>query len=337
MAKSDDIYLSIKNLLTSKELLSYDIFFKILNDVSDLLENEKTNYRSVARDGRAGGLIDFHKDSLPVVVIPDLHARPDFLMNILDFEIFDNCTIYEALKNKKLRLVSVGDLLHTERNTRVRWAIAGTEFDAGNFTGPAMMAEMQEGLNLESALFSLKIAFPEYVHILKGNHENILNQTGNGDFAFCKYADEGYMGKTFVQEYYGEDILYLISCVEKNLPLFYFGKKCMVSHAEPKSVYTREELINARLEKGVVEGLTWTDNGEAMPGSVLGIIENLTEEKKWAGDYVYIGGHRPVQGNYKYRQNGLFIQIHNPSRQIITIVYSDREFNPETDIIGVKK
>ena len=43
----------------------YDDFFSLLNEVSDLLETEKTAYRPVASDGSAGGLLDFHEDELP--------------------------------------------------------------------------------------------------------------------------------------------------------------------------------------------------------------------------------------------------------------------------------
>ena len=54
-------------------------------------------------------------------------------------------------------------------------------------------------------------------------------------------------------------------------------------------------------------------------------------------NYVYFGGHRPVKENYRLRQNGKFIQIHNPKLQNIVLVRPDRKFNPETDIVSVSK
>ena len=337
----DSVFKEIKKLLTSRTLPSYDNFFQILNDASEFLESEKTEYRTPAKDGSLGGLIDFHKDPLPLIVIPDLHARPYFLLNILEYQIFEDTSIYQALKEGKIRLLSVGDILHTERNTRERWAAAAAEFDSGIFTGPALSAEMQEGLCLWAGLLKLKLAFPSQVHILKGNHENILNATGDGDYSFRKFADEGEMGMVFVQDFYGDDILYLINCVEKSLPFVYFGSKCVVSHAEPYRAFTREELINARYIKGVVEGLTWTDNGTAAAGSAEGTIRNLcgntADDLKLLADYVYLGGHRPVTGNFKLLQGGKYIQIHNPGKQNIAFIKTDRKFNPETDILGVEK
>ncbi len=330
---------TIKNILTSSRLPFYDDFFQLLNEASECLENEKTDYRDASSDGKAGGLIDFHKDELPLIVIPDLHARPYFLLNILEHKIFDELTVFEALEKGRVRLLSVGDILHTERHTRERWAAAAAEFENGISTGPALTAEMQEGLSLLAGLLKLKLTFPSFVHILKGNHENILNLTGNGDYAFCKFADEGEMGMVFVQDYYGDDILYLINCVEKRLPLFYFGKKCVVSHAEPYRAYKREELIDARIIEGVVAGLTWTDNGSAAEGSAEGTIKNLcqTEDLAAVSDYVYLGGHRPVTGNYRLLQKGKYIQIHNPGKQNIALVQADKKFDPETDIRELKK
>ena len=51
-------YQTIKKLLTSNTLPSYDVFFQILNEASECLENEKTDYRvkdSIVVLGMVGG------------------------------------------------------------------------------------------------------------------------------------------------------------------------------------------------------------------------------------------------------------------------------------------
>ena len=335
----DSIFQKIKKLLTSNILPLYDNFFQLLNEASECLENEKTDYRVEAAGGKCGSLLDFHKDELPLIVIPDFHARPYFLLNILEYPIFEDATVFEAVAEGRLRLLSVGDIMHTERGTRERWAAAHIEFLQEIYTGPSISAEMQDGLSLLCALLELKKAFPANVHILKGNHENILNETGGGDFAFMKFVDEGEMCRCFVQEYYGDDILYLMSCIEKNLPLFYFGKRCAVSHAEPMRSYTRQELVNARSDEDVVRGLIWTGNGEAEEKSARVTVQNLFDVSEGCvpKGYLYLGGHRPVQGNYKALQDGFYIQIHNPSRQNVVFVRPERPINLESDIIGVAK
>ncbi len=333
------LFQDIKNILTSASLPSYDRFFEILNDASECLENEKTDYRAGGAGGHGGSLLDFHNDELPLIVIPDFHARPYFLLNILEYQIFEDANVFEAVAAGRLRLLSVGDIMHTERGTRERWAAAHVEFLKDIFTGPAISAEMQDGLSLVCALLELKKAFPAYVHILKGNHENILNETGGGDFSVMKFVDEGEMCRCFVQEYYGDDILYLMNCVEKSLPLFYFGKRCSVSHAEPARAFTRQELIDAKIYEDVVRGLIWTGNGEAEERSARETVQNLFDNTEGCipKGYLYLGGHRPVQGNYKVLQDGFYIQIHNPGKQNIVFVKPDRAIDLETDIINVVK
>ena len=344
----DSIFQNIKKILSSSSLPTYDNFFEVLNAASEVLDSERGKsfeYRPAASDGKCGSLLDFHGDQLPLLVIPDFHARPYFLLNILEYQIFDEssqggaATVFEALAQGRLRLLSVGDILHTERGTRERWAAAYIEFLKEIYTGPSISAEMQEGLSLLCALLELKKQFPAYVHILKGNHENILNESGGGDFAFKKFVDEGEMCRCFIQEYYGDDILYLMNCVEKGLPLFYFGKNCSLSHAEPMRAFGRQELIDAKLHDDVVRGLIWTNNGEAEEKSARVTVQNLFDISEGCvpKGYLYLGGHRPVQGNYKALQDGFYIQIHNPGKQNVIFVKPDRSINLESDIINVAR
>ena len=228
----------------------------------------------------------------------------------------------------------MGDALHTEINTIERWKNIQIEFSKNIFTGPAATLEARDCFNTLFALLLLKISFPNNFHFLKGNHENIYNTTGDGDYSFRKIADEGNTLKRFIQNYYGEDILYLISYYEKSLPLISITKQCVISHAEPRTSYTKNELINAKQNPQIIEDLTWTNNDEAEENSVKNIIKNLLGTNSKA---IYFAGHRPVIENFKKLHNGLFYQIHNPHKQNIVLIYKDKDFNPETDIIGVEK
>lgn len=329
----------ITELLNSKTLPTYDSFVELLSAFSSLLEEEKTDYRVESKEGNPGSLLDFQDKDLPVIVIPDLHARPDFLLNILNYSIpgafKKKYTIFEALEKNLVTVICVGDALHTEYNTKLRWTFAENELQAGTITGPCMVDEMAEGLTLLCAIMKLKLLYPQNFHFLKGNHENITNRTGLGDYSFRKYADEGHMVMQFIKTYYGEDVLFLMNCCEDVLPLIAVAKNCVISHAEPRKAYTKDELINARENDAVVEGLTWTDNMQAQQGSVQAIINALAPTEN-ADDYVYLAGHRPVEENYKKWQNGKFIQIHNPKLQNIAVVFADKKFDPEQNIYNVK-
>lgn len=356
----------IRNILNQKKLPDYADFFEVLNEVTEVLENESEFFRPKNDKGKCGSLIDFQNEDKLTLVVPDLHARPDFLLDILsadvkkfvdeneiDYLFFGkektDCvecgnSVFEMLQNDLIRLVFVGDILHSENN-RNRWYQIEDEFEQKNYSGEKMCIEMGEGLSVLFSLCRLKSSFPKNIHILKGNHENILNKTGNGDFGFKKFVDEGEMCRLFVQNYYGDDILFLIHCFEKELPLVFVSKNAVVSHAEPKTAFSRKEIINARNNAEIIYGFTWTANGEAEEGSVSQIIKNLVYDEKnkcetanenpCEKDYVYLAGHRPVKDNFELRQGGKFIQIHNVKKQNVAVVKFWKKFSPENDIVSV--
>lgn len=333
----------ILNLSHSSRLPEHDYILKLADSTCSVLETENVFYRPAAEDGTPGGLIDFTRQKtprLPVIIVPDLHARTYFLRNILQFMLpaeqadEPRMTVFQALEQKKVFLVCVGDLLHSEMRGRERWLEARNEFSGGNKCGPAMTQEMTEGLSLLCMAMELKCAFPEQFHILKGNHENILNRTGNGDFSFRKFADEGEMTRFFIEEKYGDEILYIISLFEHLLPLVAAFPECVISHGEPFRAFSRTEIINGRENGSIISGLTWTENNKSEVGSVAKMLQECTNRSDFLNAR-YLAGHRPVKGNYALRQNGLFVQIHNPERQNIALVRAGTIFNPETDIICV--
>ncbi|MDE5897951.1 MAG: hypothetical protein K2H09_01605, partial [Treponemataceae bacterium] len=221
----------------------HDFLFALADKAASILEHEREPWRPCGPDGAPGGLLDFTaepQEQLPLIVVPDLHARAYFLSNLLQFVppagfLAPECegrSVLEALDAQAVRIVCVGDILHSELRGRGRWQEAWLEFLNGTETGPAMTAEMKEGLSLLAMVMELKCAFPACFHVLKGNHENIQNEKGGGNFPFCKFANEGEMVRLFIQKKYGDDVLLIISCFEKALPLAAAFRECVVSHAE---------------------------------------------------------------------------------------------------------
>ena len=321
------------------KLPSYDILAPLAEKVSTLLENEITPLRPPASTGEPGNLV-YLKEKIPVIIVPDIHARIDFLKNILKFKLpagkyfSENETIEDALNNRKLYLLCLGDGIHNETE-RDRWYKIAEEFMAGEVCGKNMIQEMTESLGTLQLLMELKLKYPDNFYFLKGNHENVMNVSENGDFAFVKFADEGEMVKQFIRNYYGDDILYLISCYENALPLIACGNNFAASHAEPAGFYSRQQMIDARLYPEVIKGLIWTSNGQVTEPTVEFVLKELLGDD-YNEDSVMFGGHRPVKGDFSTRQKGRFIQIHNTFRQNIVIMYPDECFNSEKSIINVQ-
>lgn len=334
----------IKQIASSMSPPPNDELAGRLNCVIKVLQNEDASYRPRAKK-ISGGLLDFSNNELPIIIVPDLHARAFFLYHLLKYNLFNvlglNENVFDALCNSHIIVICVGDILHSEARAYNRWCVALNEFMAGNTTGPAMTREMAEGLATSSVVMELKIAFPNNFHILKGNHENILNEDGAGNYAFYKFVREGEMVTIFMEDYYGKKILQSYATFEKSLPLLAAFKRCLISHAEPVIAFSRDEIINAPLEytlknkqnaPSVIEGLTWTRNEEAVMGSVKQMLKDFCHD-----DARYIGGHRPVLENYELWQDGLYIQIHNPDKQNIAIIKPDSFFNPNTDIYTISE
>lgn len=323
-------------------------------DEKDLLKTAEVANKTLAEEDESyrprikkipGGLLDFCAQDLPVIVIPDLHARANFLIDILEYNLKESLgldeSVLSALENKHILVVSVGDILHSEARGFNRWKMALLEYMSGNPTGHAMTSEMAEGLNTLTIVMTLKCAYTKNFHILKGNHENILNEDFGGNWAFYKFVREGEEVTAFMEKFYGKKVLKEVSRFEKSLPLLSAHQNVLISHAEPVIAFDRNEVIAAPLSytgavnagPSVVEGLTWTRNDEALPGSVKEMLKEFCTKPTAR----YIGGHRPVLGDYESWQEGLYIQIHNPEKENIAIVKPDRAFDPTRDIYNTKR
>lgn len=304
-----------------------------------------------------GGLLDFRaldgKDgAIPTIIVPDIHARPDFIYNILNCDLSKIAPVFaelsespagakgakviDALEENKIRVICVGDILHAEGRARERWAASYCAFEGGVYDSPSMREEMAEGLAALLAVMKAKYLWPKNFHCLKGNHENIANERGEGNFPFRKFASEGQMVFEFMKAVYGKEVLDAVYEFEKALPLCACAGNFFASHAEPLDFYGRDELVCALLDEGAVYGLTWTANDEARAGSVDKILTALCKPPKGV-EARAIGGHRPVPENYLLRQGGLYVQIHNPELQNVALVMPDKTFDPKNDIVSVEK
>lgn len=332
----ESLRLKIQSYRDRNDLPSEQELINLLDRTVSTLESEVTDYRQPAEDGSAGGLLDFSSKDLPVIIVPDLHARPDFLIQLINCTIGDE-TLLSALANDKLFVICVGDGVHSESpiDSRDRWVRSYQEWiDTGNINSDSMRQEMLDCFATMMTVMELKNAFPSNFHFLKGNHENILNEEGGGDHPFRKYALEGSMVKEFVDTVYGDVVLHLINCYERNLPIVALFNDFGISHAEPLKPYLRNEIINYHSDGNLILDFTWTGNDQAEQDSCARQFCILSG-KEDDGSSLWFGGHRPVTGKFNLRQNGRYIQIHNPMEMNIAVVNSAESFNPNDDIISI--
>ncbi len=343
MLSSDELRSFREKLLSyraSKRLPFEADLDALVESALDALEKEDSSYRPYAKDSKPGGLLDFKDSDVPVVLVPDLHSRPDFLPRLLDSPSpVEGRTVLEALNEESLIVLCVGDGVHTETPgmAKKRWLLAYERWLEGDVTSTPMALEIFDTWATMAVVFELKKTFPRNFHFLKGNHENVYNAEGGGDHSFRKYVQEGSMVRDFISEAYSDMSLHLISCFEKALPIVAAFRTFCVSHAEPLSFCRRKDIVEYRKNPLITLAFTWTANGDAKEGDVAKLYHVLLGRAGGAKP-LWFGGHRPVEAKYLLRQGGTFVQFHNPLEENVIMIPSDAGrtgFDPESHIVSL--
>ncbi len=298
------------------------------------LRYENRDLRPGDRDNLGGGLV-LLDHCIETILIPDIHARLDLMLSTLFFQDERGRSVLDRLATGDVQVVCVGDGMHAESRAAKRWQLAQREYVKRFRRHKYMDEEMRESLGVMEMILELTIAFPARFHYLKGNHDNIKNENGNGNHSFMKFALEGPMVTEYILKFYGADFLRQYDLYEKSLPLLAVGRDFLVSHAEPLRFFSREEILNYREHPEVVEGLTWTADGYATEGSTQQMLAEYLRPEYWP-HALYFGGHRPVKDLYHRRARGRYVQIHNPNRFIIARLMPGRAIHLDSDIIEIQ-
>ena len=223
----------------------------LLAETLSVYGQERAAIRPADEAGRPGGLV-FLDPRLPTIVVPDIHARMDFFLAVLAHEAEEGCRVIELLESGRLQVVCLGDGVHAEGRASRRWHAALEEFQDGFQSHESMDEEMRESLGVMAMVMEVKRSFPSRFHFLKGNHENIQNESGHGNRPFRKYALEGLMVLSYMLQFYGPDLLADYAAFEKEFPLLAVGNGFLVSHAEPAHYFPAERVIGYRDDPEVV-------------------------------------------------------------------------------------
>jgi hypothetical protein len=290
------------------------------------LRSDPPSLRPPDPAGRPGGLLQLDRE-IPTVVVPDIHGRRELLLRVLAYQTAPGARTLQLLARGRLQVLCLGDGMHAEARAARRWRSARGEFDDDWHRHENMDQEMTESLGVMGMVMEAKRAFPGHFHFLKGNHENITNEEGGGNFPFRKFAEEGRMVLSWMRRFYGEEILASLAAFEKELPLLAVGRGFMASHAEPGRFFSRERIIDGRGDAEVVAGLTWTDNGESEPGTVEAMLRSYLGPE----GTVYFAGHRAVDAD-ALRPAGPFVQLHDPTRMTMALLDAGGEIDLEAAI-----
>ena len=297
-------------LTKGKKFPSPEKILTSLERVKKVMVSENPLIRPYDRVGLPGGLILLK--NLPLIIVPDLHARVDYMKVLANWTPPGmDIPVLSLLEEGRIQVVCVGDGFHSEGAKQKRWIQAYKEYTGRFEKHKAMDAEMRDSLTLMLLVMDWKTHYPDHFHFLKGNHENIMNENSKDNRSFAKFASEGEMVKLWSGRFLGEKVLSSYYDFEKFLPVMAVSSQCCITHAEPRKYYTRDKIINCYEKREIIFDLTWTDNGESKKGAVASYLNEYFPDLPEGRMY---GGHRPVREMYQLRNNGKYVQIHNPNR-----------------------
>lgn len=322
----------LKEVLDDQNPPEISLFKDILRVVLEAFAIEDTRVRPADKDGKPGGLVDLTSSS-KVVILPDLHARRFFLKSVLFWKVDGTDFLIDLLQSGEYTLLCLGDGVHSEGEFAARWVKAFSEFKRGYKKSVHMDAEIGDSFNLMLAVMLLKVRFDGNFHFLKGNHENITNETGNGNYSFAKFANEGVMVIEYFKKFYDDELIKLYYDFEKKLPLFVQGRTFLASHAEPYYFFEKERILNYSEDDDLIEALTWTDNHSAEEGALDQLLDYYIPGND--DTTCYFGGHRPIMSLYNRIYDNRYVQIHNPLKQIAAVIDQNISINLDDQIVIV--
>ncbi len=268
---------------------------------------------------------------VPTLVIPDIHARREFLVKVMEHQV-DGEKVYDLLRQGKMNVLCLGDGMHAEGRARERWLEAQSDF-LQQRPSQAMNDEMRESLGTMQMVMELKTAFPENFHYLRGNHDEM----NNPEREYAKYArmvSESGLVRSWVQDNLGQEFLEAYARFEKSMPLAATGEGLVATHAAPGSALSREEI--ERRDERAFTTLAWTDNtGWELDGREREVFQGNLSQLGSSGDH-WLVGHRPVQqGLYRGQFDDRLVQVNAPGDYVVAIVGADGCFDPKKDIFSL--
>ena len=324
-----DGYRRMEAIIKSRRYPGRNVLLAALAAVREVMDNEDPAVRPRDRENRPGGLIQL--ENLPVIIVPDLHARMGY-MEALSRWIppGQDRPVLSLLESGRIQVVCVGDGFHSESRGFRRWVRAYNEYTRGFLFHRAMDEEMRESLGLMLLVMDWKTNYPGHFHFLKGNHENVTNESSEDNRGFRKFVAEGEMVTQWFLRFLGGEVLHKYYLFEKFLPIMAVGNGFCAVHAEPRSYYTRDEVINCYSNREIIYDFTWTDNGESREGTVAAYLREYFPGIPQARMY---GGHRPVSELYRLRAGGQYIQIHNPDRYAAVYLRGIEDFENQLGLV----
>jgi hypothetical protein len=255
----------------------------------------------------AQGYIRNSNSNKKTVIVPDVHGRLDFVI-----EVFYRYPIEDW------DIVFSGDILHTETDGH-RWKAITDEFVKTRCFGQDMLDELEASHGSHLIIDGMRKNNPDSVFVVRGNHDDVAERLVGSYGKFSHLGESSLYAAGLKHFFRAEYQAYLQ--YEKTIPYIYIGNGFIVSHTVPQRAYTLDQVIcdNSKVH----QDFTWTDNREQR-GPWTGVFtKNLETLGEGQAKFWFIG-HRPVEPNHVLRiqMNKRLVQNNNPKKWVVV------EFDP---------
>ena len=215
--------------------------------------------------GQPGTLVRLPDEVTPIL-IGDLHAKIDNLMNILSENQF-----LESLENGSACLILLGDAVHSEMEDQME-----------DMTGSMLMMDF---------IFKLKIRFPNQVFHIRGNHDSFAADVSKGGIP------QGLLWEKHLLDERGARYKQEMDRYYDQLPYVVLAKDFLACHASPPSCNVKlEMLINANEQRGLME--QFIHNRVKRPGYPGGYtskdVKRFRKGLELDPNFTFIVGHNPL-------------------------------------------
>jgi len=239
-------------------------------EARDLIEavielNEREPRQVPDSVGECGGVVALPNDVDPIFV-GDLHARIDNLLGVLTRN-----GVLEGLEAGTLALILMGDAVHPDED--------GEE------------ERMESSMLMMDLIFQLKLAFPQRVFYLRGNHDSFSPDISKSG------VPQGLLWEQALHEVRGARYARAMARLYETLPYVALSRRFIACHAGPPTFkVTRDMLINIRqhpkLEREITHVRLQKPNSPS--GYNRGDVKRLRQRLDLDADTPLIVGHTPL-------------------------------------------
>lgn len=263
----------MKKLDTMRELfmqpierLDKDAAFTLIKNINEQQQND--SHRPKTENGVPGGLVEIPDESTPFIV-GDIHAKPDNLLLILSHNGF-----LEGLVDGSASLIILGDAVHPEGNVP--------------------LDEMGTSMLTMDLIFQLKLAFPDNVFYLRGNHDSFSEEVSKGG------VSQGVLWASTLKKKRGKAYREQMQIFYDGLPYLAFSSSFIACHAgPPKFSVKTHDLINIYDHPKLMKELTTNrvNHSTSHGGYTASDIKKLRKTLGLHAKTPLICGHTPLSDN----------------------------------------